>query len=275
MEQIKVIIAEKDEKQRSVLKNELEKYGAFHIVGETGDGRETLQLAAQHQPDLLLCNMILRSFDALAVLEQLHGQCERMPKVIVTSFIDQESMIAKAYACGADDYMIKPVDMGLLLRRISQLLDCPEMLEQRGQTAPAGSAENEAVTVEERLRQMISALFLKVGLPAHLLGFRFAQEAVEMLVVDPSLMKNRTKVLYPAIAARHDTSGFCVERAIRHVITLTWERGIAARYEKEYGQSSRFRLPLDRPTSGEFIALVAEYIRPRHRSMTEHRDGEH
>ena len=246
MEQIKVIIAEKDEKQRSLLKEALERQNCFQILGETGDGREAIQMVAQHRPELLICNLILRSYDALAVLEQLHKQCESIPKVIVTSFVDQESTIAKVYACGADEYIIKPVDEELLLRRISQLLDRPELLEHKRQENSPVVAENEGITAEERLRQMISALFLKIGLPAHLLGFRFAQEAVEMLVEDPSLMKNRTKVLYPAIADLHDTSGFCVERAIRHVITLTWERGIAARYEKEYGQSSRLRLPLDR-----------------------------
>lgn len=84
------------------------------------------------------------------------------------------------------------------------------------------------------------------------------------------LMKNRTKVLYPEIAAMHHTSAFCVERAIRHVITLTWERGIAERYEREYGHSSRLHLPVDKPTSGEFIALLAEYVRPRHKNASVH-----
>ena len=85
-------------------------------------------------------------------------------------------------------------------------------------------------------------------------------------------MKNRTKVLYPQIAAMHHTTSFCVERAIRHVITLTWERGIAKRYEREYGQISRLHLPEDKPTSGEFIALLAEYIRPKHRNPAAHHE---
>ena len=107
-------------------------------------------------------------------------------------------------------------------------------------------------------------------LPAHLLGYRFAQEAVIRLVENPMLMKNRTKVLYPEIAAMHHTSALCVERAIRHVITLTWERGIAQRYEREYGQMSRLHLPAEKPTSGEFIALLAEYVRPKCKSAANH-----
>lgn len=267
MEPIRVIIAENDEKQRKELEKLFDNYPQLTVVGETDDGQEAIRLVLGKQPDLFICNLILRSYDAPAVLEQLAVQQAKLPKTVVISSVQQENCIARAYAAGADEYMLKPLNKELLLRRISELMGCPELLSNTGvPQAAEEDAKEQAANREERIRQAVSALFLKIGLPAHLLGFRFAMEAVLMLVEDPMLMKNRTKVLYPAIAALHKTSAFCVERAIRHVITLTWDRGIAARFEQEHGQSSHLHLPVDRPTSGEFIALIAEYIRPRRRA---------
>jgi two-component system response regulator (stage 0 sporulation protein A) len=275
MEKIKVIIAENDEKQRNELVREIEKHPVFSIVGETGDGREAIHMVMEQRPELFICNMILRSYDAAAILDELRKRLHQLPKVIVVSSVNMESCIAKAFEKGADEYMLKPLNWGLMLHRISELLDRPDLLDAILPTGKASSADcTEEMTEEERIRQNISSLFLRIGIPAHLLGFRFAQDAIAMLVDDPMLMKNRTKVLYPVIAERHHTSAFCVERAIRHVIALTWERGIAERYRKERGGSS-LHLPLDRPTSGEFIALMAEYFRPRRRSRTAANNPEH
>lgn len=269
MDRIRVIIAENDEKQRTELVQELGRYPGFLLRGETGDGREAIRMVVEQQPDLFICNMILPSYDAPAILDELRKQLPNMPKVVVISSVNLESCIAKAFAKGADEYLLKPLNRELLFGRIAELLERPDLLQTVKQTTGTSASalcDAEELTNEERVRQSISSLFLRIGIPAHLLGFRFAQEAVVMLVDDPMLMKNRTKVLYPAIAQKHQTSAFCVERAIRHVITLTWERGIAERYQKERGNNSRLHLPLDRPTSGEFIALIAEYVRPRKRS---------
>ena len=184
--------------------------------------------------------------------EEIGQRRERMETVV--------QGILREIEKGADEYMLKPLNWDLLLHRISELLDRPDLLVTTMPSGKASSVDNaEGLSEEERIKQSISSLFLRIGIPAHLLGFRFAQDAIAMLVDDPMLMKNRTKVLYPVIAEKHHTSAFCVERAIRHVIALTWERGIAERYRKERGSGS-LHLPLDRPTSGEFIALIADKL---------------
>lgn len=274
MEPIRIIIAENDEKQRKELITQFNDCPLVTIVGETGDGHEAIRMVLSKQPDLFICNMILRSYDAPAVLEQISLQMQKLPKTVVISPVQQESSIVKAFTAGAEEFMLKPLNRGLLFRRISEMMKRPDLLGYCEPPAPA-TPEPKMQTDEERTRQAISALFLKIGLPAHLLGFRFALEAVFMLVQNPMLMKNRTKVLYPAIAELHQTSVFSVERAIRHAICITWQRGIAAKFMKEHGQSMRLQLPVDRPSSGEFIALIAEYIRPRRRALQLARDNNH
>lgn len=272
MESIRVCVAEREESQRMELVAQLSVQESISVVGSTGNGMEALRMVMEQKPDVFITNIILPVYDGFAILDRLEGMAKK-PKIIITSTLTMESTIQKVFAKGADEYLIKPVDPALLAHKIYELANRPELIRQPGmsQQPIQQSHPEETVSEEDHTRQLISTLFLRIGLPAHLLGYRFAQEAVFKLVEDPMLMKNRTKVLYPEIAAMHHTSAFCVERAIRHVITLTWERGIAERYEREYGHSSRLHLPVDKPTSGEFIALLAEYVRPRHKNATVHR----
>lgn len=247
-------------------------YPGFTVVGCTGSGEDALSMVMEKSPDVIICDLFLPGYDALAILDQLRRMSlTRLPKVIVVSSVTVESMIQKAFLKGADDYILKPVNGDILIRRICDLMGLPVRLG----TENVAKHEEERGTGSERTVQMISTLFLRIGLPAHLLGFRFAQDAVVMLLDDPMLMRNRTKVLYPAIAARHRTTAFCVERAIRHVISLTWERGIAAKYEREQSSITKLHLPQDKPTSGEFIALMAEYMRPRYRPQPSGTPSDH
>jgi two-component system response regulator (stage 0 sporulation protein A) len=264
METARILIAAKEEQERNQMADRLGLYPGFTVVGNTGSGGDVLRLVMEKSPDVIVCDLFLPEYDALAILDQLRSMSlTQLPKVIVVSSVTVESMIQKAFVKGADDYILKPVSDEILIRRICELMG----LAVRPEAESSARRGEDRLTGADRTVQMISTLFLRIGLPAHLLGFRFAQDAVVMLLDDPMLMRNRTKVLYPAIAARHRTTAFCVERAIRHVISLTWERGIAAKYEREQSSITKLHLPQDKPTSGEFIALMAEYMRPRYRNQ--------
>ncbi len=271
METARILIAGKEETERNIIAEVLTAYSGFVVTGCTGNGAEALRMIMEQKPDVLICDLFLPEYDSLAILDQLRCMgLAKLPKVIIISSIMLESVIQKAYQKGADEYMIKPVNYEILIRRICDMMGLAVRQEPE-----SSKPEDMKLTGPERTLQMISNLLIRIGLPAHLLGFRFTQEAVLMLVENPMLMKNRTKIMYPAIASKHSTSPFCVERAIRHVITLTWERGIAERYERELSQTTKLHLPVDKPTSGEFIALIAEYIRPRHRMQPQGTPPDH
>lgn len=270
---IRICVAEREEDQRLALVEKLSAQESITVVGSTGNGMEAIRMIEELMPDVFICNIILPMCDAFFILDQIQTM-KKKPKTIIITSLTMENTIQKAFAKGVDEYMIKPVDTVQLAKKIYELSGVEEP-SKRTAAADNGASEDAGGIHydQERTRQAISTLFLRIGLPAHLLGYRFAQEAVLKLVENPMLMKNRTKVLYPAIADMHHTSAFCVERAIRHVIALTWERGIAERYEKEYGHNSRLHLPVDKPTSGEFIALLAEYVRPKRRSTGVHQES--
>lgn len=107
--------------------------------------------------------------------------------------------------------------------------------------------------------QMISDFMLELGIPAHLRGYQFLRSALEMCVEDMELVGSVTKLLYPDLAKRYQTTDTKVERAIRNAIEVSWDRGNGDLFEELFGYSNSPEYT--RPTNSEYIAVVADYIR--------------
>ena len=104
--------------------------------------------------------------------------------------------------------------------------------------------------------EKIANIFLSVGIPAHIKGYQFLREAIKMAIDDPDIINSITKRLYPSIAKIYDTSASKVERAIRHAIEGAWNRGKIENINSIFG--IKVYSSNDKPTNGEFIALVAD-----------------
>ena len=97
-----------------------------------------------------------------------------------------------------------------------------------------------------------------MGIPAHIKGYQFLRQAVKMVVADPDVINRITKELYPGIARYFGTSASKVERAIRHAIEVAWNRGRVETLNTAFGY--RVCTPEDKPTNGEFIAMIADKL---------------
>jgi len=82
------------------------------------------------------------------------------------------------------------------------------------------------------------------------------REAIKMAIRKPDIINSITKELYPSIADHFDTSASKVERAIRHAIEVAWNRGKIENINNVFG--IRVYSNNEKPTNGEFIALVAD-----------------
>ena len=107
--------------------------------------------------------------------------------------------------------------------------------------------------------QVISALMLELGIPAHLKGYQYLRTAVSRCVEDMELIGSVTKLLYPDLAKKYSTTDQKIERAIRNAIEVSWERGNTELFEKLFGYSNS--AGHSRPTNSEYIASVADYVR--------------
>ena len=106
------------------------------------------------------------------------------------------------------------------------------------------------------MEEKITNIFITVGIPAHIKGYQYLREAIKLAIDNPDIINSITKKLYPAIATKFQTSASKVERAIRHAIEVAWNRG------KIENINSVFKIKVydtnEKPTNGEFIALVAD-----------------
>ncbi len=80
-----------------------------------------------------------------------------------------------------------------------------------------------------------------------------------MVYLDVELLGSITKVLYPDIAKKFDTTPSRVERAIRHAIEVAWNRGNYESISKMFGYTVHHLK--SKPTNSEFIAMIADKIR--------------
>ena len=106
-----------------------------------------------------------------------------------------------------------------------------------------------------------SEFLREVGVPANIRGYDYLREAVNMVAADKSIIHSVTKILYPAVAEKFQTTPARVERAMRHGVETAWERGDLETIHKRFGYT--VSIHKGRPTVGEFVAIAAEYVSGR------------
>lgn len=104
----------------------------------------------------------------------------------------------------------------------------------------------------------VTRVMVELGMPAHLRGYHYLREGICMSMENMELVGSITKLLYPEIAKRYHTTDVKVERAIRSVIEIGWERGNEDVFEDIFGYSRMHGR--QRPTNSEFILGVADWL---------------
>lgn len=134
-------------------------------------------------------------------------------------------------------------------------------------TVPSGSKsvlKEESIKEPEKklcynLERDVTDMIHEIGVPAHIKGYQYLREAIMMSVEDPDMLGSITKVLYPTIARKNQTTASRVERAIRHAIEVAWNRGRMETLDALFGYT--INTGKGKPTNSEFIALIADKIR--------------
>ena len=79
--------------------------------------------------------------------------------------------------------------------------------------------------MKQNLENDVTHILHEIGSPAHIKGYQYLRDAIILSVEDHERLSSVTKILYPAIAKKHQTTASRVERAIRHAIEVAWSRG--------------------------------------------------
>lgn len=240
MEKINVMIIDtKDECE--LFRQKVVEIENFNLIACADDGIDAIDIARAYIPDVIIMEAVLPSCDGFEIAAKLSTDLPNC-KFVMTTALSSSFYVDKAMKMGVDYYMIKPVDISVLAKRVIELFAEGHVVEY--------------VSEEKRIEEKITNIFITVGIPAHIKGYQFLREAIKMTIKDPLIINSITKKLYPSIADMYDTSASKVERAIRHAIEVAWNKGKIENINDVFGL--RVYDTNEKPTNGEFIALVAD-----------------
>ena len=242
----RIIIADTNEDYRSLMSDILSGEEDMELVGCVADGVNALALAAEEKPDVLLTDLILAKLDGLEVLRRLPEASPETAAFVVTGFYN-DKIISECAGLGAAYFVTKPCDSSALLERI-RFLRAP-----RGPISQQPVRQNDA-EMEARVTEIIH----EIGVPAHIKGYQYLREAIILTINDMDIINAVTKVLYPEVAKKFNTTPSRVERAIRHAIEVAWDRGDIEVLQRFFGYTvSNIK---GKPTNSEFIAMIADHL---------------
>ncbi len=259
MERIHVIVADDNEIMRESLKDILETDPQIVVDGVAMNGKITLEMIKDKQPDVVVIDLVMPQIDGIGVMERVKDEVKNLPKkpaFIVVSGSGEQDMMEDAFQAGASYYIMKPFDRIDIIQRIKRVASIGTQKGLIGKKAPV--YENKCAAVHN-LESDVTNIIHEIGVPAHIKGYQYLRDAIMMSVNDPEMLNSITKLLYPTIAKNHKTTPSRVERAIRHAIEVAWSRGKMDTIDELFGYT--VSNGKGKPTNSEFVALIADRIR--------------
>ena len=258
MNKLNVAIVDDNERIRNLLDEIVSKDEDLQVVGTAKDGEEAYKMIKEKKPDIVLLDIIMPKLDGLGVLEKVHEDTsiQKMPSFIMVSAIGSEEVTEAAFSRGASYYIMKPFDNEMVINRIKSL---NTLHTGRTATRLVAPYEKPKKVPEKTLEERVTEVIHDVGVPAHIKGYQYLREAIMKSVGDMDMLNSVTKVLYPEVAKKYQTTPSRVERAIRHAIEVAWSRGKVETIEEMFGYT--VSVGKGKPTNSEFIALITDKIR--------------
>ena len=264
-EKTTILIADDNQEFAQTLAKYIHEQDDMEVIGIAKDGEEAIDMITNIMPDVALLDVIMPHLDGIGVLEKLNIiKCDKKPMCIMLSAVGQDKITQRAVGLGAEYYVVKPFDIELLIKRIKELKNfrpsqnvnnfITKEVKTQYVEIPADGAKN-----QENLEALVTNIIHEVGVPAHIKGYQYIREGIIMIYNNPEIIGGITKELYPDVASKFDTTVSRVERAIRHAIEVSWNRGNWDLMEEIFGHS--VDIDKAKPTNSEFIVTIADKLR--------------
>lgn len=256
MDQVNVAIADDNERMLELLGNIISSDKELSLVGKANNGEDVYRIIKTKEPDVVLLDLIMPKVDGLSVMDMVNKDktIQKRPDFIIVTAVGQEKITEDAFRKGAAYYIMKPFRNEVLIEKIKNTR-CKRHAEPFMQAMEVRKREEERKPLETRVTDMIH----EIGIPAHIKEYHYLRDAIIMAVEDMDVLNAITKILYPTVAKKHQTTASRVERAIRHAIEVAWSRGKLDVLDELFGYT--VSNGKGKPTNSEFIALVADTIR--------------
>lgn len=246
MDQIRVLLVDNQREFLTPLITALGETEGMEVVGQTGDGKQALELFEQESPDIVIMEAALPGMDGLSLIRKIRDT-GKAAGIIVTTAFHSNDMAAECSDLGVNFYLRKPYTPEALIALMRSWYEKKSM--------PVPPQMDSALQLEVRVTEVIH----QIGVPAHIKGYQYLRDAIIMAVDDMESVGAITKILYPSIAKQYHTTSSRVERAIRHAIEVAWDRGDLETLQRYFGYT--VSNSKGKPTNSEFISMIADSLR--------------
>lgn len=245
MKKQKLLVVDDNSNLISLLKERCKESSKLDIVLEAHDGEEGFKLIKDNRGeyDLILLDLIMPNKDGIYVLEKMKEERINENIIVITSF-NSDEMIRRLSDYNIKYFLVKPFDFETLENRVIEAIKEEPKVENK---------------VNNKLKISLTKLLHELGVPSHIKGYEYIRDGILILYNDPTIVGGITKELYPEIADKYNTSVSRVERAIRHAIEVSWNRGNIDLMEDVFGHSVDYDRA--KPTNSEFIVTLADKLK--------------
>ena len=252
---IKILVCNENREERERLVQHLIAAG-YGACDEVRDGDAAIDRISRGKYDVVITDLWVSGVDGIGIIRQtkLLG-IKECPSFILISPINKQSILIEASEAGADLCIPKPYDMSALTSHMESLI------RQRKRDAASSKG-----AINGDLESQVTKIIHQIGVPAHIKGYQYLRAAILMTIENSNIINSVTKVLYPSVAKKFNTTTSRVERAIRHAIEVAWDRGDVDTLNSYFGYT--IQNERGKPTNSEFIAMIADNLRLKFKYAT-------
>jgi len=217
------------------------------VVLEAYDGEQGIKLIEENQDkyDVIVLDLIMPKKDGIYVLEEMKNRNISKSVIVATSY-NSSDIIRQVSEYGVSYFILKPFELVDLEKRIIEA------------TKKYANSDKNIDFGHNNLQISITKILHELGIPSHIKGYQYIREGIEIIYNRPETIGGITKELYPELAVKFDTTVSRVERAIRHAIEVSWNRGNWELMEEIFGHS--VDIDKAKPTNSEFIVTIADKL---------------
>ena len=247
MDKLKVLMVDDNISLINMVKEYFKSSNDVEVVLEAYDGEQGIKTIESNQDkyDLIVLDLIMPRKDGMYVLEEMKKR-NINKKVIVATSYNASDVIREVSEYGVSYFILKPFELVDLEKRIVE----------------AGRKNDKQTKnidfYHNNLQISITKILHELGIPSHIKGYQYIREGIGIIYEHPETIGGITKELYPELAEKFDTTVSRVERAIRHAIEVSWNRGNWELMEEIFGHS--VDIDKAKPTNSEFIVTIADKL---------------
>lgn len=238
----RLVVIDNDTFTTNQLTNYFSSHAVMNVVKTFNSGKEGLNYVINNQGsyDMIILDLVLPEIDGIFILDEIK-RLGIKKKIIVLSAYKDNSVLKDLGKYNVNYYMMKPFSLESLEMRIKDVIINSD-----------GSRYND-------YQKVISKMLHTLGVPSHIKGYVYIREGINIMIESSEIIGGITKEIYPEIAKKYNTTSSRVERAIRHAIEISWNRGDYDAMEEIFGHSVDYDRA--KPTNSEFIATIADHLR--------------